>query len=79
MKALDTDVDGWEDLAQDRSRWRQELIRNLRRVEEKLQLASDELRVSRKKSQQTSPVDTTFKCSRCGRDCHFGIGLHSAS
>ena len=26
MKALDMDADGWEDLAQDCSRWRWELI-----------------------------------------------------
>ena len=30
-KALDVDVDGWEDLAQDRSRWRQKLNHNLHR------------------------------------------------
>lgn len=34
MKAIDTDVDGREELAQDPSRWRQELNRNLRRGEE---------------------------------------------
>ena len=76
-KALDMDVEGWElDLAHDRSRW--ELNRDLRRGKEKLQLASDELRVRISwNSQQALPADTTYKCSPCGRDCHSRIGLHS--
>ena len=77
MKALDMDIDGWEDLAQDRSRWRQELNRSLRRGEKKLQLASDERRVRRINGQQAPPADTAFKCNRCERDCHSRIGLHS--
>ena len=63
------DADGRKlDLAKDRSRWRQELNHNLRRGEKELQLASDELSVRRKKSQQAPPTDTTFQCSHCGRD-----------
>ena len=76
-KALDVDVDGQEDLAQDPSRWRQELNRNLRRGEEKLQLASDELRMRRKNGQRVPPAGITFKSSHCGRDRHSRIGLHS--
>ena len=33
MKALDMDIHRWEDLAQKRSRWRQEMYRSLRRGE----------------------------------------------
>ena len=63
MKALDMDADGWEDLAQDCSCWRQELYCNLHRGEEQLQLASDELRVRCKNSQQAPPANTSSKCS----------------
>ena len=78
-KALDMDLEGWElDLAHDRSRW--ELNRDLRRGKEKLQLASDELRVRiSRNSQQAPPADATFKCSRCGRNCLSRIGLHSTT
>ena len=73
MMALDRDIDGWEHLAQDRSRWRQELNRSLRRWERKLQLVSDERRVRRKNDQQSPSADIAFKCSRCDRDCPFRI------
>ena len=46
------DVDGWEDLAQDRPRWRQELAHSLSRGEKKLRLASEEQRTRHKNSQQ---------------------------
>ena len=42
MKGLDMDANGWEDLAQDRPRWKQELACRLRRGEKKLRLASEE-------------------------------------
>ena len=67
MKALVRDVDGREDFPQDRSHWREELNRNQRRGEEKLQLVSDELRVRRKNRLQAPPAGSTFKCSHCGR------------
>ena len=69
-------VDGRKALAQDHSHCRRELNRNLLRGEEKLQLASDEQRVRRKNIQHAPPADTSFKFSRCDRDCHSGIGLH---
>ena len=66
MKALDRDINGREDFPQDRSHWREELNRNQRRGEEKLQLVSDELRGRHKNRLQAPPADTTFKCSHCG-------------
>ena len=77
MKALDMDVNGWEDLAQDRPRWRQELTHSLSRGEKKLRLASEEHRTRRKNSEQAPPVATPFQCRHCGRDCRSRIGLHS--
>ena len=79
MKALNMSVDCWEDLAQDRSCWRQTVKRSTRRGEQQLQIASDERRARRKNSHQTSPATSVFTCSHCGRDCHSRIGLHSHS
>ena len=69
MKALDMDVDGWEDLAQNHPRWREELTRSLTRGVRKLGLASEEQRMRRKNSQQAPSVATTSQCSHCVRDC----------
>ncbi|KAK7095695.1 hypothetical protein V1264_005069 [Littorina saxatilis] len=78
MKALDMDINGWEDLAQDRARWRQELKRSLAKGEEKLKLASEAQRLKTKeKNSKVTTSDTVHKCGRCGRDCHSRIGLHS--
>ena len=79
MKALDMNVNGWEDLAQDRPRWRQELTNSLSRREKKLRMASEEQRQRRKNSQPAPPVATPFQCSHCGRNCRSRIGLHSHS
>ena len=79
MKALDMDVNGWEDLAQDGPRWRQELTHSLSRRDKKLRMASEEQRQRRKNSQQAPPVATPFQCSHCGRNCRSRIGLYSHS
>ena len=40
---------------------------------------SDELKARRQNSRQAPPANTTFKCSRCDRDCDSRISLHSHS
>ena len=77
MKALDIDPERWEELADDRDRWRQDLGRGLQRGEAKLRQAAEEKRARRKNSQQTTPGDSVFKCSHCNRDCHSRVGLYS--
>ena len=79
VKALDMDVSGWEDLAQDRPRWRHELTHRLSRGEKKLRLVSEEQRTRRKNSEQAPLVATPFQCCHCGTDCRSRIGLHSHS
>ncbi|XP_062887055.1 uncharacterized protein LOC134336647 isoform X4 [Mobula hypostoma] len=61
----------------DRSHWRLELRRGLKRGEEKLRLAAEEKRTHRKNSTKTTLEDSAFKCSRCSRDCHSCVGLYS--
>jgi len=77
MKALDIDPERWEELADDRDRWRRDLCRGLQRGEVKLRQAAEEKRARRKNSQQTTPGDSVFKCSHCNRDCHSRVGLYS--
>ncbi|KAK7107102.1 hypothetical protein V1264_015078 [Littorina saxatilis] len=78
MKALDMNINGLEDLAQDRARWRQDLKRSLAKGDEKLKLASEAQRLkTKKKNSKVTTSDTVHKCGRCGRDCHSRIGLHS--
>ena len=79
MKAVGIDPDEWEDLAQDRSRWRQELTHGLKVGEENLQKAAEEQRMRRKNSQQNPPTDSSFVCSYCGKVCLSRIGLYSHS
>ncbi|XP_070195736.1 uncharacterized protein [Littorina saxatilis] len=78
MKALDMDINGWED--RDRARWRQELKKSLAKGEEKLKLTSEAQRLKNKeKNSKVTTSDTVHKCGRCDRDCHSRIGPHSHS
>ncbi|XP_072095160.1 uncharacterized protein [Mobula birostris] len=63
-KSLKTNVERWEDIASDRSHWRLELRRGLKRGEEKLRLAAEEKRTRRESSTKTTLEDSAFKCSR---------------
>ena len=79
LKAVEVDMKGWESLTQNRSQWRQEMTRGLRRGEENLRAASEDKRARRKDS-QNKPVPTSislFRCHHCNRDCLSRIGLYS--
>ena len=82
MKALDMDIDSWEDLASDRSGWRSTLHTQLQVGETKLLEKEAEKRARRKSSAKNKPTTqsvnpTTHTCNSCGRDCRSQIGLFS--
>ena len=79
LKSVDINVEGWEELASARVRWRQEVRAGLIRSETKQRRAAKDRRARRKYSRQTTPQSTPFSCSVCGRDCHSRIGPHSHS
>lgn len=77
MKALAIDIKSWEELANDRSKWRNTLNKHLKSGEEKLIKEAAEKRARRKERNNSSRPETTHICDHCGRDCHSHIGLYS--
>ena len=71
----------WENLAQNRPRWRQNLRRGLFISEVTLTQHHEAKRFRRKQQQQSTVTSTSpgtaFKCDICGRECFSNIGLHS--
>ena len=68
LKAMDLDVDSWEDQAADRGRWRSSLYNGKQVIHRKM-VAAAELRHYRRHN----PGDNT--CSVCGRTFHSERGL----
>ena len=69
----------WENLAQDRPRWQQNLYRGLYMSEVTLTQHHEAKRSRRKQRQQsigTSSSGTAFKCKICGREYFSNIGFH---
>ena len=67
----------WVELAGDRSSWRQELSKGREeRRGEPPQASGRNTQPQGKKSQSASRAESTFRCSRCHRDCYT---LESAS
>jgi hypothetical protein len=79
IKALDIDINEWEELAGDRSRWRQALTVGLEVGEEKQKQAAEENRQKRKNRAKHRTTITTFRCEKCSKDCHSRVGLYSHS
>ena len=71
----------WENLAQDRPRWQQNLRRGLYMSGIPLTQHHEAKRSRRKQWQQSIGTSTSsgtaFKCKICGRECFSNIGLHS--
>jgi hypothetical protein len=79
MIALDINTEQWEEIADNRSNWREEIKCGLKKGETRLQQSAEEQRTRRKHSQNLTPADSVFKCSHCDKDCHSKIGLFSHS
>ena len=77
MKALDINIRDWEDLAEDRPKWRATLTKQLKASEKRLTAAAEEKRARRKECLPSSSNDTGLKCDSCGRICRSRIGLFS--
>ena len=76
MKALNINFRDWEDLAEDRPKWRATLNKQLQASEERLTTTAEEKRARRKEC-LPSNSDDGFKCDACGRICRSRIGLFS--
>lgn len=77
MKALDINIETWEDIAANRSSWRCLLRTQLNTGEEKILKQADERRTNQKARAQGHPLMTNYICTLCHRDCHSRIGLTS--
>ena len=62
MKALDINIESWEDLAADRAMWRRTLNQHLKSGEEKLVNAEVGKRACRKERKNSNRPETTHKC-----------------
>ena len=70
------DLDTWECQASDRPTWRLAVRLGTSRAETGRMEAAIQKRARRKVPLQQP---STFKCLKCGRDCHSRVGLHSHS
>ena len=79
LKALDINLDTWEDAATDCTAWRRTIEGGLSRFEETLAQRSVAGRLRRKNKAQNPPDGpaAVFPCAKCGRDCKSRIGLFS--
>ena len=86
MKALDINIQSWEDLASNRCHWKSTLHKQLQAGEEKLNAKAAEKRACRKASAATisskphpAQLQTAYQyaCNLCSRVCHSRIGLYS--
>ena len=77
LQALGINTDSWEVTATDRDAWRHTVKVGLSQYEETQRLKAEEKRLHKKTVCLASRPTTAFTCSKCDRDCHSRIGLHS--
>ena len=77
LQALDINTDSWEVTATDRDAWRRTVKVGLSQYEETQRVKAEEKRLRKKTVCLASRLTTAFTCSKCDRDCHCQIGLHS--
>ena len=76
LQALDINTDSWEVTATDDA-WRHTVKVGLSQYEKTQQLKVEENRLHKKTACLANRPTTAFTCSKCDRDCHSRIGLHS--
>ena len=76
MRALDININSWEELAADHTSWRSTLHKQLQSGEKKLTVAAAEKRAHKKETAANRP-EPTHRCNLCDRVCHSHIGLYS--
>ena len=79
LKALDINIQCWEDMAADHNSWRSTLQRQLKAGEEQIQTLVEEKRARRKARTSEADPATIHTCVRCGKVCLSRIGLSSHS
>ena len=76
MKALDININSWEDLAADHTSWRSTLHKQLQSGEKKLTVVAAEKRAHKKETAANRP-ESMHRWDLCDQDCHSHIGLYS--
>ena len=80
MKSAGIEVQTWEALAESRDSWRTAVNSGTVQAESARNEHQRQKRAARKsRTSSTNVPNTPFACSRCNRDCHSRIGLHSHS
>ena len=77
LQALGINTDCWEVTATDRDAWRHIVKVGLSQYEETQRVKAEEERIRKKTVCLASRPTTAFTCSKCDRNCHSRIGLHS--
>ena len=76
-QAFGINTDSWEVTATDRDAWRHTLKVGLSQYEETQRVKAEEKRLHKKTVCLARRPTTAFTCSKCDRDCHSRIDLHS--
>ena len=79
LKALNTNIQCWDDMAADRNSWRSKLQRQLQSGKEQIQTLAEEKRARRKARTSEPDPATIHTCVRCGKVCLSRIGLSGHS
>ena len=77
LQVLGINTDSWGVTATDRDAWRDTVKVGLSQYEETQRVKAEEKRLHKKTVCLASRPPTAFTCSKCDRDCHSRIGLHS--
>ena len=77
LQALGISTDYWEVTATDRDAWRHTIKLGLSQYEETQQVKAEEKWLHKKTACLANSPTTAFTCSKCDRDCHSRICLHS--
>ena len=77
LQALGLNTDSCKVSATDKDAWRYTVKERLSQYEETQRVKAEKKRLHKKTVRLASRPITTFTCSKCDRDCHSRIGLHS--
>ena len=77
LKALNIDLNTWEETASQRATWRSTVREGLNNLEASLRQQAEAKRQMRKTRTMSNTAASEFLCTRCGKDCHSRIGLTS--
>ena len=76
MKALNININSWEDLTAKHTSWRSTLHKQLQTAEKKLMAVAAEKQTCKKEMAANRP-ESMHRCDLCNRDCHSHIGPYN--